>query len=71
MAVGTVNGDIISTHDLQEGMEVSVDHQTFEVSTIESKVLGWVVRLVPEFGLPWELEVAHSDYMEPMWEVVA
>jgi hypothetical protein len=69
MAIGTVNGHVVSTEGLEVGMMVTVDHEPFLVEAKDQKDGHYVVNLVPAYGPAWPLEVSKEDYTEPMWEL--
>lgn len=70
MAIGTANSDMVSTADLEVGMQVTIDHEQYTVTGItrEDHNEVAVVDLEPEYGTAWGLQVDLCDWDEPMWE---
>lgn len=69
--IGSAQGIMISTDELEIDQTVSVDHQLFQVYSVQFLSNGTAkVTLIPQVGDNWVLEVAREDWEEPMWELV-
>jgi hypothetical protein len=68
--VGNAKGSMVSTEDLEAGMMVSMDHQWYEVGSVNVVTNGMtVVELFGDEGVhDVAIEVAQGDVGEPIWE---
>lgn len=68
--IGSAQGIMVSTAELQGGQTVLVDHQEFQVVEFEPLPEGVAVVLAPAYGHSWTVQVHEVDCQEPMWEIL-